>query len=386
MPWKDTKPMDERIKFISDSTSGEFTVTELAVIYGISRKTAYKWIDRYDEIGIDGLKELSRAPRSCPHKTDDAVVERLIRAKIERMTWGPKKILAVLKVREPDIDWPSVGTVEKWLKRNGLVKRRKRRRVVPPYCEPFLDANEANRVWSADFKGQFKTGDGRWCYPLTMSDNASRYILSCRGLYSPCYGETRNWFEWAFREYGLPDALRTDNGTPFAGRGVTGLSRLSLWLIKLGIRPERIRSGHPEENGRHERMHRTLKEDTAKPPAQDMLKQQERFDGFIREYNEIRPHESIGQKPPASAYNASSRRYPEKLRGVEYDEGVAVRSVKESDEIMFNGKRYYLTELLSGEKVGLVETDNASYEIRFGFHPIGILDVKREKVEPKITV
>ena len=181
MPWKDTKPMDERIKFISDSTSGEFTVTELAVIYGISRKTAYKWIDRYDEIGIDGLKELSRAPRSCPHKTDDAVVERLIRAKIERMTWGPKKILAVLKVREPDIDWPSVGTVEKWLKRNGLVKRRKRRRVVPPYCEPFLDANEANRVWSADFKGQFKTGDGRWCSPLTMSDNASRYIYHAEG-------------------------------------------------------------------------------------------------------------------------------------------------------------------------------------------------------------
>src|SRR3972149_5363475 len=204
MPWKDTKPMDKGSRFISDSTRNEFNITEFGGNEGGNGKTATKWIDRYDEIGIDGRKELSRAPRSCPHKTDDAVVERLIRAKIERMTWGPKKILAVLKVPEPDIDWPSVGTVEKWLKRNGLVNRRKRRRGVPPYCEPFLDANEANRVWSADFKGQFKTGDGRWGYPLTMSDNASRYILSCSGLYSPCDGGARNWFEWAFREAGLP--------------------------------------------------------------------------------------------------------------------------------------------------------------------------------------
>lgn len=385
MPWKDTKPMDERIKFISDRLSGTFTVTELAIIYGISRKTVYKWITRYDEHGIDGLKELSRVPKSCPHKTDNALVARLIRAKTERMNWGPKKILAMLKDREPGIDWPSVSTVEKLLKQNGLVKKRKRRKVVPPYSEPFLDAREANTVWSADFKGHFRTGDGRWCYPLTISDNASRYLLSCRALSSPCYSETRKWLEWSFREYGLPEALRTDNGTPFAGRGLTGLSRLSLWLIKLGIRPERIRSGHPEENGRHERMHRTLKEDTAKPPAKDMKKQQELFDKFISEYNELRPHESLGQKPPASVYKASPIRYPEKFRSIEYDEGIAVRIVKDSGEIMFGGGRYYLSEILSGERVGLVEVDDGRYEIRFGFHPLCVLDIRKGKIETKTT-
>jgi transposase InsO family protein len=312
MPWKDTNPMDERIKLISDSIDGHFTVTELSVIYEVSRKTVYKWIKRYSEHGIEGLKELSRAPLSSPTRTPDAIIEHLVRTKLDRMSWGPKKILAYLNTREPDVEWPRVGTIEKWLKNRGLVKKRRRRRVVPPYREPFLDANEINKVWSADYKGQFRTGDGLWCYPLTISDNASRYILSCKALGSPCYEDTRKWFEWTFREYGLPDAIRTDNGTPFAGHGLTGLSRLSVWMIKLGIRPERISVGEPQENGRHERMHRTLKEETVSPPASNIAAQQKRFDDFVYDYNNIRPHEGISQKAPSSMLhhrNVTRKRY-----------------------------------------------------------------------------
>jgi transposase InsO family protein len=383
MPWRETKPMDERLRLISDWTGGCYTVTELSVIYGVSRKTVYKWTTRYDEHGIDGLKELCRAPRTHPNRTDDAIIERLVRAKLEHMNWGPKKLLYILKDRGPEVVWPSAGTAEKWLKRSGLVKKRRYRKHVPPYSEPFLDCDAANKVWSADFKGRFRTGDGLWCYPLTVSDNMSRYLLSCRGLYSPGYDGARTWFEWAFREYGVPEALRTDNGTPFAGHGVTGLSRLSVWWIKLGIRPERIEVGKPQHNGRHERMHRTLKEETVNPPAADMGAQQAQFDEFRRQYNDMRPHEALGQRPPASVYETSDRRYPEKIRDPEYDEGVNVRLVKQSGEIMFKGNRYYLTELLAGERVGLVEVADGCHEIRFGLHPIGVLALKLGKIRPK---
>lgn len=385
MPWMNTQPMNERVKLISDWLKESFSITELSVIYGVSRKTAYKWIGRYEKGGIDGFRELSRAPWRHPNKTDDGIIGCLIEEKRKHMKWGPKKLLAVLKGIEPDVAWPSVATAEKWLKRNGLVRKKRRRNHVPLYSEPFLSCDEANKVWSADFKGQFKTINGRWCYPLTISDNMSRYLLSCKGLYSPRYCDTRAWFEWTFREYGLPLAVKTDNGTPFAGRGVSGLSRLSIWLIKLGIRHERIRPGKPQENGRHERMHRTLKEETAKPPAINMSVQQSRFDAFKEEYNDIRPHESIGQRPPASVYEPSPRRYPEKILGPEYDEGIEVRSVRNNGEIKFKGKLYYLTELLCGENVGLAENDGGSYEIRFGFQPIGVLDLKEGRVKPKIT-
>ena len=380
MPWKEINPMDERLKMVSDWIGGRYTVTELSVIYDVSRKTVYKWTRRYDEYGIDGLGELGRAPHTHPNRADKEVVERLIKAKLEHMSWGPKKLLEILRNREPEVSWPSLSTIEKWLKRNGLVKKRRYRRRVPPYSEPFLDCDMPNKVWSADYKGQFRTGDGRWCYPLTISDNMSRYLLTCRGLLSPCYIETQQWFEWTFREYGIPWAIRNDNGTPFAGRGITGLSRLSIWWIKLGIRPERIESGKPQQNGRHERMHRTLKEETAKPPAASMDAQQVRFEEFMREYNEVRPHEALGQKPPGSFYEPSLRRYPEKIREPGYDEGIHVRRVKRGGEIMFKSSNYYLTELLAGERVGIQEVDDGCYEIRFGFHPIGIIDLHLGKI------
>lgn len=383
MPWRKMEPMEERLKLIADRLAG-YSITELSVIYGVSRRTVYKWVERYEALGQDGLKELCRAPINHPNQTDEKIINRLVEAKLLHMTWGPKKLLDFLNLHQPQIEWPSVCTAEKWLKRRGLVKDRRLRRKTPKYSEPFLACDAPNNVWSADYKGQFKTGDGRWCYPLTITDNMSRYLLACKGLYSPCYADTQPWFEWVFREFGLPEAIRTDNGTPFAGRGVTGLSRLSVWWIKLGIRPERIESGKPQQNGRHERMHRTLKQDTAKPPKSNMDRQQLRFDEFRHEYNYDRPHEALDKKTPASVYELSPRRFPEKLREPEYDHGIEVRTVHHQGEVRFNRRHYFISELLAGERVGLVEVADGKYEIRFGFHPIGILDVRLGKVEPKL--
>jgi transposase InsO family protein len=383
MPWRKTEPMQERLRLISDWLAG-YTITELSVIYGVSRKTIYKWTDRYEKLGPDGLKELWRTPLHHPNQTDADIIDRLVEAKRHHMSWGPRKLLDFLHTRSPQINWPSVCTAEKWLKRRGLVKNQRRRRKTPPYSEPFLTCDAPNTVWSADYKGQFKTGDGTWCYPLTISDNMSRYLLACKGLSSPCYADTQPWFEWAFREYGLPEAIRTDNGTPFAGRGITGLSRLSVWWIKLGIRPERIESGKPQQNGRHERMHRTLKQETIKPPKGDIADQQLRFDEFRCEYNYDRPHEALDHQTPASVYKPSLRRFPEKIREPEYDFGVEVRTVRHNGEFKFKCNHYFLSELLVGEKVGLVEAADGKFEIEFGFHPIGMLDLRRGKVEPKL--
>jgi transposase InsO family protein len=375
--------MEQRLKLIADWLDG-YSITELSVIYGVSRKTVYKWIERYNRLGHDGIEELSRAPITHPNQTDEKIISRLVEAKQKHQGWGPEKLVDFLTQHEPEIKWPSVCTVEKWLDRHGLVKHRRPRRKTPKYSEPFLACDAPNRVWSADYKGQFKTGDGKWCYPLTMTDNMSRYLLMCKGLHSPCHAETQPWFEWVFREFGLPEAIRTDNGTPFAGRGLTGLSRLSIWWIKLGIRPERIESGKPQQNGRHERMHRTLKQDTAKPPKGDIKSQQHRFDAFRHEYNYDRPHEALGKKTPASIYEPSRRRYPEKFREPEYDLGVEVRTVRHNGEFKFQSNQYFLSELLVGEKIGLNEAADGKYEIRFGFHPIGLLDLTTGKVAPKL--
>lgn len=384
MPWRKTEPMEERLKLMADWLAG-YTITELSVIYGVSRKTIYKWIERYNRLGPDGLKECSRAPMNHPNQIDEEIIDRLVKAKLLHMSWGPEKLLGFLTERQSQIKWPSVCTAEKWLKRRGLVKKRRLRKSTPKYSEPFLACDVANKVWSADYKGQFKTGDAKWCYPLTITDNMSRYLLACKGLYSPCYAGTQPWFEWVFREFGLPEAIRTDNGTPFAGRGITGLSRLSVWWIKLGIRPERIESGKPQQNGRHERMHRTLKQDTANPPQADMDRQQRRFDEFRHEYNDDRPHEALDQKTPSSVYEPSPRRFPEKLRDPEYDHGIQIRTVRDGGEIGFKRDYYFISELLAGEKVGLIEAADGKYEIRFGFCPIGILDIRLGKVEPKST-
>jgi len=380
MPWKETCAMEIKREMINDWLKKEHNITDLSTSYGVSRKTIYKWIERFRLHGFEGLEELSREPLRHPNATPIEIAETILSLKRRKMKWGPRKILAKLKNEQPAIIWPSDSTGNKILKKHGLVYPRKHRLRTPPYTTPFIGCEQPNAVWSADYKGHFKMGNAQRCYPLTMSDNYSRYLLGCWGLTRPTYEQTKPWFEWAFINYGLPNAIRTDNGQPFASRGLGGLSRLGVWFIKLGIRPERIEPGCPEQNGRHERMHRTLKEATASPPKSGQEKQQEAFNAFMEEYNEERPHEALGQKPPASIYHASPRIYPMRMRKVEYDSNVTVRYVTNRGCIKWRGSLIFLAEPLCGEYVSLKQVDDHRWEVRFSFYLLGHLDETKGKV------
>lgn len=374
MPWKEICALESRKELINDWFKREFSVTDLSRGYGVSRKTIYKWLERFRSLGFEGLEELSREPRCHPNATSLEIVNTIVTLKRNKMKWGPRKIIAKLKNDNPDITWPSDSTGNNILKKHGLVYPRKRRLRTPPYTMPFLDCSKPNIVWSADYKGHFKTGDNRPCYPLTISDNYSRFLIGCWGLTRPTFEQTKPFFELAFINHGLPDAIKTDNGTPFASRGLGGLSKLAVWFIKLGIKPERIEPGCPEQNGRHERMHRTLKDCTANPPQGNLEQQQKTFNLFIKEYNEERPHEALGQKPPASVYQPSPRHYPMKLREIEYDSNVSVRYVTNKGCINWRGKLIYLSDPLCKEHVSLKQVGDQRWEVRFGFYLLGILD------------
>jgi putative transposase len=382
MPWKETCPMDQRIQLLSDWTKKEYTITELSQAYGISRKTIYKWITRYQEKGPAGLVERSRAPLNHPNATGPEIVSTLIDTKLQHTDWGPKKIVAWLEDNLPDQTWPAPSTAASLFKKEGLVQKRRLRRHTPPYTAPFQQCEKPNDVWSMDYKGQFRMGDGKLCYPFTVSDNYSRYLLCCQGLFHPTYENTQPWLEWAFQEYGLPLAIRHDNGAPFASVGIGGISTLAIWLIKLWIRPERIQPGHPEQNGRHERMHRTLKEATAMPPQNNLAVQQKAFDRFKRENNNERPHEALGQKIPAAFYQPSRRRLPAKLPPVEYASWYTVRQVRHNGCIKWKGNFVYVSQALAGEPIGLRQIGEREWEVRFSFLPLGILDERIVKVRP----
>lgn len=374
--------MDQKMQMIGDYLSGEYTSTQLSKMYEVSRKTIYKWIRRYESEGPSGLEEQSRAPRSHPNATPLEKAREIVATKLRHQNWGPKKVVAWLEEHHPWERWPAASTAGEILRREGLVKSRRKKRRTPPYTEPFIECNRPNAVWSADFKGQFKTGDGKLCYPLTITDNNSRYLLCCRGLSRPTFEKTQPWFEWLFKEYGLPEAIRTDNGAPFASVGLGGLTKLSVWFIKLGIRTERIEPGHPEQNGRHERMHRSLKEATANPPQGNILDQQRAFDEFVPEYNFQRPHEALGQKTPASFYRPSLRPYPVKVPKVEYTHDVIVRKVRRNGEIKWKGKLIYVSEALAGEPVALKQKEEHLWEIRFSFYPLGVLNELTGRIMP----
>ena len=378
MPWIKTEPMNQKVQLIADSQRAYLSITDLSQKYGISRKTVYKWLDRYEEQGLDGLKEQSRAPKNSPNQILDNIVDLLIQEKLKNRKRGPKKVKKQLERQYPDIDWPAPSTIGEWFKKYGLVGKRKKRLRVPPYNEPFHECQTSNSVWSADYKGQFYTRDARVCYPLTISDNYSRYLLRCKGLPGPRYNETKTVFVSAFKEYGLPQAIKTDNGTPFAGRGIGGLSRLSLWLIQLGIVPERIDKGCPYQNGRHERMHRTLKEDAiGNPMAHNIHEQQKQFDWFRLDYNNHRPNEALDQETPSSYYQRSNREYIEKTVPPEYDYSFKVRRVRSNGEIKLNGRKYYLTALLAGHPVGLKEFDDGQWQLYYSFYPLGTIDLRK---------
>ena len=287
LSWTNTNPQVEQKRFIDAYLAGRENFSSLCRGFGVSRKTGYKRLKRYQEWGFEGLGDFSRAPKSHPGKIAFEVEELVVAARMANPTWGPKKLVAWLKEREPTVAWPAPSTVGNILDRHRLTKPRRKVRRTPLWTQPFRDSRMPNQLWCADFKGQFKTGDGVPAYPFTMADAHSRYLLVCQGLNGVGGRGVRHAMERAFREYGLPEAIRTDNGPPFASVGLGGLTVLAVWWIKLGIIPERIEPGHPEQNGRLERFHRTLKADTANPPQQNLRKQQAAFDRFRAKYRQV---------------------------------------------------------------------------------------------------
>ncbi len=381
MPWKETCAMKERLQFIAAWQEGHWSMSALCAHYGISRKTGHKWVRRYQREGLNGLQERSRASRTHPNAIPAQIESQLI-AVHQQYGWGPKKVLDYLRRRNPEVRWPARSTVAALFARHGLVKHRGGRRRAPPYTQPYTHALEPNALWSADFKGQFQTGDGRWCYPLTITDSFSRYVLCCQGLNRPAYAQVQPYFELAFRRFGLPTAIRTDNGSPFASTGLAGLSALAVWWIKLGIRPERIKPGCPQQNSRHERMHRTLKAEAASPPKASMRAQQRAFNRFYRLYNDIRPHESLAGNVPADYYRASERPYPRRLAPIEYPEGWVLRRVRHAGEIKWGGELVYVSTVLAREWVGLKPVEELGWQLYFGPMPLGTILAGSTKVLP----
>lgn len=383
MPWTETRIMDARIKFISEVLEGNYTMAQLCRAYGISRKTGYKWLSRYQFEGPSGLTDRSRAPHNHPYAISEDVKHAVLSIKRRFGHWGPAKIRVRLATEYPDwCSYPAVSTIGEYLKHNGLVCSRKRHRRASPTEAPLTVGNNSNDVWCADFKGHFRTGDGNRCNPITISDHVSRYLLCCRHVDRMSYNLVKMQFERIFREYGLPLVIRTDNGSPFSSRGLCGLSRLSYWWIRLGIHPERIMPGHPEQNGRHERMHKTLKAQTAKPPAGSLRAQQKRFDLFCDEYNNYRPHESLDMKTPASCYSSSVRSYPVRLSEICYPDCMTARRVRDHGDVYYLGRRLFVSECLGWQYVGFERIDEDESRLWYCDYELGILDHRRWQIVP----
>ena len=386
MPWESTCPMEERMKFVVECMCGELGMAEVCRSFGISRKTGYKWLHRYGREGPQGLLERSRAPLHHPNAVSEQIEQMVVEARAAHPTWGPVKLLDTLERQHPAQGWPARSTIARILKRHGLSKQRKPRRRVAPYTKPFHGIEQANDTWCADYKGWFRMGNGRKCCPLTISDAHSRYLIRCQAMHEMTYERSRALFEAAFIDYGLPETIRTDNGTPFASTACAGLSRLSVWWVKLGIVPERIEPGHPEQNGRHERMHRTLKEEATIPPGHDLPAQQRRFDSFRQQYNNDRPHQALDNRRPAEVFVPARRHYPLVEPEVNYAHGVTIRRVRHNGEIKWKGRKLYLSEVLAGEPVGLEQIDDRYWSVSFGPQQLLWLDDHTCKlIEPKET-
>jgi transposase InsO family protein len=376
MPWLETNPMDQRLRFLEDLRLDRMSMTELCAHYQISRKTGYKWIDRAAEEGRRGLVDRSRAPHHCPHKISDEMATLLCEFRIKHDDWGARKLLKVLKGRHPRRrDWPAASTVADLFSREGLARHPRRRRPRPAHPgAPAIYTASPNDLWTADFKGEFRTGDGIYCYPLTIADLHARFLLDCHGRYSTKTVTAWPVFETAFREYGLPLAMRTDNGPPFATTSIHGLSKLSVWWMRLGIQHQRITPGTPSENGAHERMHRSLKRRAIRPARATMAAQQRAFNAFRAEYNDERPHESLGMETPASQYTSSPRPYPAKLPVPEYPGHYTVKQITTGGTFRFANRVLYLANALTGELIGMDEVDDGVWWIYFGTTLIATLD------------
>ena len=365
MPWEFKKVEDKRRELIEAYMNGS-SMTELCKTYRVSRKTAYKWFNRCLEKGLEeGLKDLSKAPHEPVRKFTDEHLERAIDLKLKKRTWGPKKILAKLEEKYPQEEWPSATWLYEVFKEQHLVTARRLRRKVPA-THPLGEVNDSNDVWMADFKGWFLTRDGAKCEPLTVTDGHTRYLIKCIHVEKKSSEYIWPIIEEAFREYGLPNRIRTDNGPPFGCLGIGRLTRLSINLIKAGVLPEWINPGHPEENGRHERFHATLKQAVAKPPAENLKDQIVRMKTFQEEYNYERPHEALGQETPGKHYYSSIRQWDGVLRKPEYDtKKMKVRKVCQNGNIWINQKEYYVGQILTGEYVGMKETAEEDVEVYY---------------------
>jgi putative transposase len=381
MPWSHTSPMDQKTQFIADDLRDRLSVTELCELYGISRKTGYTWIDRYLIHGPQGLEERSRRPRTSPRHTPDHVVAALVEARRRDPSWGAKKLLSILYKRHARWPWPARSTVCAILRRHGLVPKKRQRRVIGHPGKPTSYIAAPNDVWSADCKGHCKTGDGRYGYPLTITDGDSRFLLSCQAL-SPLGGaEAKPVFTRVFNACGLPRRLRTDNGVPFATNTLARLSQLSAWWVRLGILPEGIEPGKPAQNGRHERMHRTLKAETTRPPGATLRAQQRKFNHCRDEFNHARPHEALDMRTPAVCYEPSPRQMPNKLPPLEYPDRFEVRDVSANGGIRWNSQWVNVSTTCAGDYVGLTESDDGIWNASFGPLKLGRLLERHMRIE-----
>lgn len=374
----DTNAVEQRWKFVLDFESEQWSMVELCERYGISRPTGYKWLRRYRAGDVD-LLEQSRAPHECPHRTPARVEELLLAARRE-YGWGAKKLLGVLTKRHPTIVWPARSTVNDILERHGMLrKQRRRKKWAHPGAAP-LETTRPNQVWPADFKGQFRIGGGAYCYPLTVTDHFSRSLLGCDALRSVKTEGAKAAFRQLFREIGLPEAIRTDNGPPFASTGIHGLCELNVWWMQIGIVHQRIRPSSPQENGTHERMHRELKRETVRPPARTMRGQQRKFDLFRRRYNEERPHEGIGDRTPASLWEPSPRPYPERIVPPEYPAHMDVRRVSAGGCFRLHSAQPFLSNALQEQYVGLEPVDDGIWNIVYYGTLLGKIDERNHVI------
>jgi transposase InsO family protein len=374
--------MEEKLRFVMEYEQRQRTMRELCQRYEIARETGYVWLRRYRAIGLEGLVERSRARQRHSNQTGQEIERMVLELRRAHMSWGPRKLKCVLERNEPGRKWPAASTIGSLLKRAGVAVARRKRRRTAPYTEPLGHADGPNRVWCADFKGWFRTGDGERIDPLTITDAHSRYLLRCQAVDKMDTEGVQAIFEAAFREYGLPVAIRTDNGAPFASHAIAGLSRLAVWWMKLGIVVERIEAGHPEQNGRHERMHRTLKQETAMPAAANRRAQQRAMDKFREEYNQVRPHEALGMQTPAAVYEPSPRRFPARMPEPEYPETMLVRGVKHQGQFRWKKHDIFLSEVLWGERVGLLPVDDRWFTVYFAHLPLGRFDSRQLRMSP----
>jgi transposase InsO family protein len=377
MPWKVTTTMEQKVEFICEWLTQKYTITELCRAFGVSRPTAYKMITRYENSGIEGLKEKRKSPRNHPNKTKESVEKNILGLKERYPRWGAKKIRRLLFNVCDEKDIPSVVTVHNILSRNGLVSPQKRlRRVKPVY--PIFDPKQCNEVWSADYKGKFLMGNKIYCHPLTIADSKSRFLFAAKGHYKENLKSAKAEFKRVFRKYGIPQQIHTDNGSPFGSvRAIQRFTQLSYWFIELGIMPVFSDPSHPEQNGRHERMHRDLKAACAKPSAYDLKAQQRRLNHFVKEYNCVRPHEALGMETPASVHGFSNRPFPERIPRFDYGARMKVMKVTQNGAMRWKSYYWvYLTAALKGKYVGAVEMGNGIWKVFYRNVFLGFFDEK----------